>query len=448
MSNYPPSPKGDPILGHFRAFRKNSMAFMRSSVQSHGDFILFRLLNKKVYMISDADLAKYVMQTNNKNYHKSPGYKPLRLLVGNGTFTSEGEFWLQQRRLYQPAFAKKRIELYSTAVIESSAKLAADWAERSANNQDIDGSSEMMELTMDIIGQTLFSTNLGERADEVYAPLSIALDYINKRALQAPFVWPANWPVPPNNRFKKAVKKLDEIVYGMIDQRKQTGEMPDDLLTTFLTHKDEVTGQTMNPLQVRDECMTLFLAGHESTANVLSWFFIELARHPEVQQKLQAEIDAAIGKEKPTFPDLMKLPYMVQVLNETMRLYPPIWHLGRMNLEADELDGYAIPPKSHIRISPLTIQRNPKYWEDADRFDPDRFAPANKDNIYPGSFIPFGNGPRLCVGRNFAMMEMGLIVATLYQQFEIGVKNPDQIQMDPLLTLRPDRRVLLQLKPR
>src|SRR5690606_20945194 len=200
-------------------------------------------------------------------------------------------------------------------------------------------------------------------------------------ALQSPFVWPSNWITAKNRRFKKAVKNLDKIVYSVMEARKSTDSWPEDLLTVFLNSKDEETGEKLSAEQVRDECMTLFLAGHESSANVLSWLFIELAKNPDVEAKLYSEINAGIGDTAIQYEDLRKLPYLVQVLNEVMRMYPPIWHLGRMNQKDDVLGEYPIKSGTHIRISPFTIHRNPEYWTNPNVFDPERFSAENSKNI-------------------------------------------------------------------
>lgn len=444
----PPSPKAKPFFGHALFFKKDPLEFMWNAAKKYGGVVLFKIFKKKVYLITDAEIAQYVLQKNHSNYIKSPGYKPLRLLVGNGTFTSEGAFWLKQRRLYQPAFAKRKMEIYALAVRESTGNILDTWDRSAEAGIAVNASRAMTELTLEIIGRTLFSSNLGAEAKNIFAPLEVALDYVNKRALQSPFVWPTNWPVRSNLRFKKAVQELDSIVYSVIEERGKTKTWPEDLLSEFLNAEDEETGKKMPLLQVRDECMTLFLAGHESSANVLSWLFIELAKNPKMEARLSREIHESIGDSQPQYSDLGKLPYLNQILNETMRMYPPIWHLGRMNLKEDILGEYPIEAGTHIRISPFTIQRNTDYWSNPNSFDPERFNTENTAKIIPGSYIPFGNGPRLCVGRNFAMMEMTLIVASVYQRFEVEILELDEIQMRPLLTLRPDRDVLFKLNKR
>jgi cytochrome P450 len=447
-SQKPPSPKGNFILGHAMSFRRNPLEFMIESVKALGDFISFRLLTKRVYLVSDAEIGRYILQSNNKNYTKSPGYRPLRLLVGNGLFTSEGTYWLRQRRIYQPAFSNKSVANYTKNVTDSAQKTIAKWQELTARNEPINASQDMTEITLEIIGRSLFSTNLGEEAKHFFEPLTTGLKYINDRAMRAPFVYPTWFPNEAKKEFDNAVNNLDQVVSSVIQERQQKQNWPEDLLTSFLTTKDEESGENLTPSQVRDECMTLFLAGHESTANVLNWLFFLLTKHPEVRQKVLNEIDQTIEGRIPGYNDLHKLTYLVQVINETMRLYPPIWHFGRMNINEDEVGGYTFKPKSHFRISCYTIHRNPKYWKDPDRFDPERFSPVNIKNHVPGSFIPFGYGPRLCVGRNFAMMEITLIIAMLYQKYIIKVKDANQIKILALLMLRPDRDMVLELEER
>lgn len=433
----PPAPKGDPILGHTRAFAKAPLAFMRNAAAEQGDIVRFQVLHKKVYMLNHPDYAKHVLQQQHKKYIKSPGYRPLRLLVGNGTFTSEGDFWLRQRRMCQPAFSKSSVEIYADAVQTCTQQAIESWQAYAKAKKPINICREMMKLTMEVIGRTLFSTGLGKDAQYVWEPLTIALDYINKRALRSPFVWPVKVPVSSNVRFQEAVSKLDAIIYGMIEQRKQDQDWPEDLLSTFLQYRDEETGEPMSMEQIRDECMTIFLAGHESSANVLSWAFYEIARNAEVQERMQAEIDATVSSSVPTYADLRSFEYLYQVMNETMRLYPPIWHLGRQNLVEDEIGGYIIPPKTHIRICPFLLHRHPDFWDAPNDFQPDRFNKENSKKQTPFSFIPFGMGPRLCIGRNFALMEMALILAMVLQRFRVHLAPGTEVELGPLLTLRP-----------
>lgn len=436
--SYPPSPPAKLITGHLSAFRKHPIRFMLESADECGKIALFRVLNKKIHFLNDPDYIRHVLQSNHKNYHKSPGYKPLRALGGMGIFTSDGEQWVQQRRLYQPAFSHENIKSYSRTVLNHTAELVANWQKEFEEGRVINGSREMTKITLSIISETLFSNRINY-ASEMWDAITYALEWISNRALRSPFVWPEKWPVPSNIQFKKSLKVLDDVVYDVIDQRKLNDQPPADLLQRFLQPDGNLEG--LDGKALRDEVMTIFLAGHETSANVLMWALFEVARHPEVQEKIQQEIDVLSSAEI-RYEHLHDLTYTSNVLNEVMRLYPPVWHLGRMNLAEDQLGSYRIPAGSHVRMSPLVIHRNKKYWKQPNMFNPDRFQEPPE----PFTFIPFGAGPRLCAGRNFAMMEMVLILAGILKHFKLFPANDTPVKMAPLMTLRPDVDILVRLE--
>lgn len=445
----PPIPPGQPITGHLKGFKKDPINFMLDSASEYGDLIMFKLLNKKIYFLNHPDHIKHVLHANHKNYHKSPGYRPLRLLGGMGIFTSDGELWIKQRRLYQPAFSHASIKSYSTTVIENTNELIADWDKQNEAGKAINISRDMMKVTMGIISETLFSSRIDYQSS-LWDAISYALKWINDRALKNPFVWPANWPTSANRKFHAAVAELDKLVYGIIDEKKRNNQNPNDLLSRFMSPGGDLEG--LNPTELRDEVMTIFIAGHETSANVLMWVFYELAKHPEVEQLIFQEIEK-LGDRELTYEDLHHLIYTTQVLNETMRLYPPLWHFGRMNLAPDKIGDYEIPTGSHIRFSPLVLHRHPDYWENPNVFDPERFLKRNGEEYEPVvpkpfTFIPFGAGPRLCAGRNFAMMEMVLILAKLVKAFKIIPGQTAPIEMGPLMTLRPKEDVMIQFEKR
>lgn len=437
----PPSPKATPILGHLSGFKNDPIRFMLDSANTHGDMVLFRLLNKKIYFVNNPDAIRHVLHSNFKNYVKSPGYKPLRLLGGMGIFTNDGEEWVRRRKFYQPAFSHSSIKSYSTVVLQNTDELIQRWQNQLQQRNQVNISVEMMKITLNIIGETLFSTRIDYGSD-LWEKTTLALEWISDRALRNPFVWPASWPTKKNRAFHKAVKDLDQVIYQIIDAKKRNNSNPNDLLTRFM-HPEEANLQALNEKELRDEVMTIFIAGHETSANVLSWALYLLTKHPEIQDKVLAEVNQ-LGSRSLTFEDLHQLVYTSQVLNETMRLYPPVWHLGRMNLAPDELAGYPLPAGSHVRMSPLTLHRCETYWPDPDRFDPDRFSERNFAEQTPFTFMPFGAGPRLCAGRNFAMMEMVLILASLVRKFEFRYSGPE-IGMAPLMTLRSKGDIVLEL---
>ncbi len=437
----PPQPKGHPIIGHLMGFKNDPINFMMNSAAEHGDILLFKLLNKKIYFLNNPEYIRHVLHNNHKNYHKSPGYKPLRLLGGMGIFTSDGEQWLKQRKLYQPAFSHKSIETYSHSVIKNTNDILDDWTLQMEKGESINMSREMMKVTMAIISETLFSTKIDYQSN-LWDAVSYALGWINDRALKNPFVLPANWPTPKNKKFHAAAAELNALVYKIIEEKKAQNNNPNDLLSRFMNPGGDLEG--LNAQELRDEVMTIFIAGHETSANVLMWTFYELCRHPAIEKKLYDEV-TQLGDRELNYKDLYHLEYTAQVLNEVMRLYPPVWHMGRQNLAPDKIGDYELPTGSHVRISPLVLHRHPDYWENPNDFDPERFSKANMDHQKPFSFIPFGGGPRLCAGRNFAMMEMVLILAKAVQRFKIETNENYYVEMGPLMTLRPKDDILLKL---
>jgi cytochrome P450 len=442
--NLPPQPNGHPIIGHLMGFKNDPINFMMNSAAQHGDMVLFKLLNKKIYFLNNPEYVRHVMQNNHKNYVKSPGYKPLRLLGGMGIFTSDGEKWLRQRKLYQPAFSHKSIETYSKSVIQNTNDLLDDWNNQAEKGDTINISRDMMKVTMAIISETLFSTKIDYESD-LWDSVSYALGWINDRALKNPFVLPANWPTPKNRKFHAAVDHLNSLVYKIIEEKQNNNANPGDLLSRFMNPGGDLEG--LNAEELRDEVMTVFIAGHETSANVLMWVFYELCRHPEIEALIFEEVNS-LGNRDLKYTDLYHLEYTAQVLNEVMRLYPPVWHMGRQNLAPDKIGAYEIPAGSHVRMSPLVLHRHPAYWENPNDFNPNRFSKENMDTQKPFSFIPFGAGPRLCAGRNFAMMEMVLILAKAVQRFKIESDENYFVEMGPLMTLRPKDDIAIKLARR
>lgn len=410
---------------------------MRSTTADYGDIIMYKILNKKVYMINHPDFVKHVLQTNHKNYHKSPGYRPLRLLGGMGIFTNDGEDWLRSRRFYQPAFNHKAVTSYFDVVAKNADELLDEWSDKTS----INASKDMSKITMNVICETLFSTRIPFGSD-LWNDMTFALEWIGQRALRNPFVTPLWIPTKNNRRFKRSVRNLNKVIYGIIDEKKNDNQHPNDLLSRFMNPEEEGF-KGMNDEELRDEMMTIFIAGHESSANVLSWALYEIAQHPEVQHKLRQEVDA-IDWANFNFQDLHALSYCTQVLNETMRLYPPLWHIGRMNLKDDEIGGYKIPAGSHIRMSPLVLQRSAKFWDKPDVFDPERFTNDKVKERNQFLHFPFGAGPRLCAGRNFAMMEMVVILAKIIKSHQLHYLGATA-EMSPKMTLRSVDDIRIEL---
>ena len=435
----PPSPKASPVSGHFKPFRKDPIRFLLNTAADQGDISLFKIFSKKIYFINHPDLIRQVMQKNHKNYHKSPSYKQIEELTGQGILTTDGEKWLMQRKLYQPAFSYESIMSYSGIVTRQTDRMLDEWKA----GEEINISREMMKITLGVISESLFSRQI-EYNTVLYDAIEYTLKWINDRAMHYPLVAPASWPTKKNKTFRHYVAELDKVIYEIIEHREAESEKPDDLLSRFMYAGDDLP--KLSPKELRDELMTIFLAGHETSANVLMWTLHCLSLYPEVEQKLYEEVHS-LGTTELDHTHLRELNYTNMVLNEVMRLFPPVWHLGRMNLEDDTLEDYPLPKGSHVRISPLAIHRHPDFWEEPEKFDPERFSEERSKDRHKFCFIPFGAGPRLCAGRNFAMMEMVLILAKLSLRYKIS-GNYQPVEMAPYLTLRPVNDIEVKFEER
>ena len=425
----PPQVKGAWIIGHYKQFKKDPLSLLLSSSDELGDIFALKAFNKPIYFVNSPDLIEYVTQTNHTNYIKTPA-TPLRMILGDSIFTTDGEEWLKRRRLYQPALNNTSIRSYVSAVIEASNEMLNEIGSSLTEKSELNISKLMTNVTINVLGKTLFSATLGFN-EQLQDDIAVIMHWIGERRLRHPFVVPVTWPTPANKKFHTALKNMDQMIYKIIEAKKNESSPSDDLLSKLMARGAE-GNSNLNPKELRDEVMTIFLAGHETSANVLNWTFYMLAKHQEIQSRVFDEIALLEGGEL-VYEDLHKLQYTAQVLNESMRLYPPVWHFGRVNVEDDQIGGYHIPAGSAVRISPYAIQRKSALWPNPNTFNPDRFESSKK--IQPYTFIAFGAGPRLCAGRNFAMMEMVFILVKTIRKYRLTFEG-DPIDTLPLITLR------------
>ncbi len=348
----------------------------------------------------------------------------LGLLVGNGLLTSLNDFHRRQRRLVAPAFQHRRIGAYADVMADYAERTQAEWRD----GQAIDVAQEMMRLTLWVVGKTLFDADVRGEAGELGQALSTALRFANDRftAVAAP---PLSWPTPRNRQARLALARLDATIYRLIAEWRATGEDRGDLLSMLLQAQDEDDGSFMTDAQVRDEAMTLFLAGHETTANALAWSWYLLAQHPEAS--------ASRFWRAPTLADLKHLPYTEMVVKESMRLYPPAPMISRQAARPIDLGGYRLPSGALVLISPYTMHRLPNYFPDPQRFDPDRWTPEFERALPRHAYMPFGGGPRICIGNQFALMEGQIILAALAQRVRFELSPGPQIAPEAVITLRP-----------
>jgi cytochrome P450 len=437
-----PSPPADPVLGHLRAIRTDQLGFLVRSCVDHGDLVHLWFGNRwkrlEAFLCADPEAIRQVLQDNHRDFHKQTrGFDTLRLVLGNGLLTSEGDFWLRQRRIAQPAFHRDRIAAFASSMVRAADEMIERrWAPVMKRGGRLDVAAEMMRVTLRIVGETLLSIDPSEEADRVGGALEALLVGFRRR-MQSVVQLPIGWPTPENRRLSSAIAEIDRVVLRIIEERRRSPTPGSDLLAMLMEARDEETGERMSDRQLRDEVVTLFLAGHETTALSLSWTLALLSRHPEVGRRLRDELRTVLGGRLPTAEDVPRLTYTRMVLQEAMRLYPPAWNFGRTARCDVQLGGYPVPAGSLILVSPYVIHRNPRFWENPEGFDPERFSPENAPKIPRFAYLPFGAGPRQCIGNNFAMMEATLLLAVLWSRADLALVPGHELTPQPTVTLRP-----------
>lgn len=438
-----PGPGTIPFLLSLPQFRRDPLKGFFRSVEQYGDVVRYRSLWTTHQLTNPADI-QYVLQTNVANYRKGRDYQILKSSLGEGLLISEGELWQRQRKMTQPSFQSHKVGSFVRIMAEHTEKLVHRWKRYAVEQRAFDVVPELMHLTLNIASQALFTTNLDSEIEVIREALEVGREYSVDRAWSI-IRLPEEIPTPRNRRYSNALKKFHRIVDQMIAARRGAHEHVADLLTMLMEARDE-RGEAMSDRQLRDEVATLLTAGHETTSLALSWACYLLARHPEVVDRICAEMQFLNGRA-PAYEDLFRLKYTRMVIEEIMRLYPPVWVLSRTAIENDEISGYHIPAGSEILIFPYITHRHPKWWSEPDKFCPERFSPENSSGRPRGAYLPFGAGPRTCVGLNFAMTEIQVVLAILLQHFCLKpASENDVVYLDPSVTLRPLPGVRVNLK--
>lgn len=433
----PPGPRGHWLLGHLPERRADPLGLFMEGRERYGDVVRYAMGPFRVYQVSHPDDVKRVLVDNARNYRKTSLMLRLRPIFGDGLLLSEGDVWKRQRRLAQPAFHRERLAGLMGTMPGLIASELQRWETHAGSGQPFDLAAELTRLTLALTGQVLFSIDLNEAADDVGRAVTVLLEEANRRVLS---LLPLSdlLPLPSHLRFRAALRLLDHVVLDIIAQRRR-GASPvhDDLLSLLMEVRDVDTGDGMSDSQLRDEVMTLILAGHETTASALAWAFHLLHRHPEAEARLVREVISVLGNRVPGFEDLPRLAYTARVFDETLRLYPPAWLFSRMALADDELGGYTIPRGSIIVVLPYVIHRHPAFWEHPETFDPDRFLPERSGARPRFAWLPFGGGQRVCIGEGLARMEGQLILAMMAQRYRFRPVPGHPVEPWALLTLRP-----------
>jgi len=437
QTTIPPGPKGEPFIGNARAFVLEPLEYLKRCAQEYGDIMQIRLGTTAIYMLSHPDHIEHVLVTHNNKYKKSRFTQRRKSLFGNGLIFSEGDFWLRQRRLMQPAFHQKRVASYGTAMVQLSQQMGERWRDDETLNMH----EEMMQLSLKIVLKTLFDTESAGDAKQIGEVLDILIDQVSAAAVR-PIQFPDWLPTPGNRRYNAALAKLDTIIRQIIRDHRQRTTDNGDLLSTLLHVQDE-DGSRMTDKQLRDEVVNLYIAGHETVALTLAYTWRLLAEHPDVEAKLHDELEHVLGSRTPTMEDLPNLPYSEQVITESMRLYPPVWGVFRDCKTADEIGGYTIAPGTVILLSPWVVHHDAHYYAEPEEFRPERWDKSSQQPIPRYAYFPFGGGQRLCVGNIFAMVEARLVFATLAQKWRFTLSPEDTLELVPSITIRPKHGIHL-----
>jgi cytochrome P450 len=416
------------------AVRRDPIGVFMRAARQFGDVTYFKIGPRRGFLVTNPDDVRHVLQDNARNYHKSPLYEKLRMFLGNGLLTSEDDFWLRQRRIAQPAFHRQRMAAIAGVMARLARDAAARWQPLAAAGQPVDVDEEMMRLTRTVVLRALLGADLGPFT----ATIDDAWTIINQHVGES--FWSLGLdtlPTPKYRRFKAARVMLRGAVDHVIAERRRNPSGSDDLLSMLMFARDEETGESMSDDQLRVEVTTFLLAGQETTSLALTWTWYLLSQNPAVRDRLEAEIDAVLDGRPPDYSDLANLPYLRMVVDESMRMYPPAWGFSRQAMADDTLGGFRLPRGWLAFVIPYVMHRLPAYWRDPDVFDPERFLPERSADRPKFAFIPFGAGPRRCIGDQFALIETQLSVATFAQQYRLHLQPGHKVDPWPLITLRP-----------
>ncbi len=413
------------MLGDLKTYVSDPLAYLQEQQRVHGDIFRFRVGNRRLIFINHPDHIEYVLKANHRNYRKNLAYRKLRLLLGDGLFTSEGDYWLKQRRLAAPAFRKEQIDLYMQWMLDLTETQLSKWDGR------VDLTHEMTDLTLKIVTRCLLGMGVEEEVKVVEEHLPFALQHMLK-VITSPAAAPHWLPTASNLQFRRSRKKIDEQVYKLIDLKMKDGGK-DDLLSALIAVEDQDTGEKMTRSQLRDEVITFFLAGHETSAIAAQWVLLLLEQNPQWKAKVRSELASG------NIDDIMASRSLDLVIKEGMRLRTPIWIMGREALKADQLDAYSIQAGDSIIFSPYMVHQHKAFWEDPEQFDPERF---NREQAHAFAYFPFGGGPRVCIGNHFAMAELKIIIGKVLLK-DISMKT-DEPGYSYSITLRPERPLIAQ----
>ena len=439
----PPGPKGIPVLGHALSLSHGALEFLRQCALDYGDLVALRFFGKPILFVNHPDDVARVLATNHRNVIKGIARRSDQILLDTGVSLSEGDAWRRERRLIQPAFHRERVARYGERMTGRIDQMVEGWR----GGEILDVCVEMRALTLAIVSETLLGLDVRDEAADLPAALALALNCREARARSLDLLLPPCLPMPLNLRMRHARRRIDDIVQRAIDRRRTAGDDRDDLFSMLLEARDE-DGRVMPDRQVRNEVVTILVGGHETVADLLVWSWYLLTQSPEVEARLFAELDAALGGRAPDVSDLPRLPYTGMIVSEVLRLYPPASILTREVTADFDIGGYRVARGTEIVISPWVLHRNPRYFANPEAFEPDRWADGLASRVPRYAYIPFGGGPRLCIGKSFATLEAILVLATVAQRFRLELLPGHLVVPDAIPTLHPKFGLRMVARPR
>ena len=440
-------PSDNSIVGSLAELGEDPLGFLTRCDRDYGEVVPIRLGLTPACLITAPNLIEQVLK-NRDAFIKSRGFRALHTLLGDGLLTNEGESWFRQRRLAQPAFHRNRIQSYGRVMVDYAEEMVSNW--QPGETRDIH--TDMMRLTLNIVMKAIFNQDVStHEAETVARALDVAMNWFDSKRRQNFLIW--EWfPRPENIRYREAISGMDNTIYGIIKDRRESGEDSGDLLSMLMAARDEDDGTGMSDRQLRDEIATLMLAGHETTANALSWTWMLLGQNPEADDRLQAELKEVLDGRSPTIEDLPNLPYANAIIQESMRLYPPVSLVGRESVKDVEIGDYLIPEGSVVMLSQWVMHHKAAYFEQAEVFKPERWLETDgqllEKQLPRGVYFPFGDGPRICIGKGFAMMEAVLILCAIAQKYKLELVPEHKIIPQPSITLRPETGIQTILSAR
>ena len=443
----PPGPRFWTPFGFMAEMRRGALPFLERLQREYGDIVCIHAGPFKTFLLLRPDYVKHVLIDNHKNYWKGVLFQKLSRFGGNGLLFSDGEHWKRQRRLATPAFQKKSLEAMSAMMVDATQDLLKRWEERSDVDAPFDVAPEMSKLALDIVCRAMFGTDILDRADAFQRSVNEALAFVN-HLINTFFPLPMWVPTRRNRHAQKVRGEIEEVIGQIIRARRSSGDRRDDLLSMLLSARDEETGEGMTDQELLDEMGTFINAGHETTGIALAWTFYLLGHNRPAFDQLRQEVEYVLEGRSPTFEDVPRLDFTRRVFQESLRLFPPAWATARQAYADDEIDGFRIPRNATITVSPWITQRHPDFWEDPERFDPDRFLPERCEGRPPLAYFPFGAGGRRCIGEGFALLEATLVLATLVQRVDVEAVPGHVPVPDPIFTLRPGGGVMVTARPR